>query len=285
MHRQTASPRARARSRILVSLVAAMLAAMTLAAGAVPVGAASPKSDKLGKIDHIVVIYEENHSFDNLYGGWEGVNGLANADVAHTTQVAQNGTPYACLKQNDANLTSPPLAADACSVANGDAFDSHFPNTYFSIDQYIPSTAITCPPTLQAFSFPNGLRDPGINPATGLPVPGATAGGCTRDIVHRFYHEQYQLDGGKQDRYVTGSDAIGLTMGVYDTQGAADLQVPPRGRPSEVRDRRQLLPGGIRRLVPESPVADRGRLAGRPERRHDRRRSASDARRQRDALE
>ena len=112
MHRQTASPRARARSRILVSLVAAMLAAMTLAAGAVPVGAASPKSDKLGKIDHIVVIYEENHSFDNLYGGWEGVNGLANADVAHTTQVAQNGTPYACLKQNDVNLTSPPLAAD-----------------------------------------------------------------------------------------------------------------------------------------------------------------------------
>ena len=48
-------------------------------------------------------------------------------------------------------------------------------------------------------------------------MPGATAGGCTRDIVHRFYHEQYQLDGGKQDRYVTGSDAIGLTMGVYDT--------------------------------------------------------------------
>ena len=218
MHRQTASPRARARSRILVSLVAAMLAAMTLAAGAVPVGAASAKSDKLGKIDHIVVIYEENHSFDNLYGGWEGVNGLANADVAHTTQVAQNGTPYACLKQNDANLTSPPLAADACSVANGDAFDSHFPNTYFSIDQYIPSTAVTCPPTLQAFSFPNGLLDPGINPATGLPVPGATAGGCTRDIVHRFYHEQYQLDGGRQDRYVTGSDAIGLTMGVYDSK-------------------------------------------------------------------
>ena len=32
---------------------------------------------KLEKINHIVVIYEENHSFDNLYGGWEGVNGLA----------------------------------------------------------------------------------------------------------------------------------------------------------------------------------------------------------------
>ena len=31
---------------------------------------------ELGKVNHIVVIYEENHSFDNLYGGWEGVNGL-----------------------------------------------------------------------------------------------------------------------------------------------------------------------------------------------------------------
>ena len=28
---------------------------------------------KLNKVKHIVVIYEENHSFDNLYGGWEGV--------------------------------------------------------------------------------------------------------------------------------------------------------------------------------------------------------------------
>ena len=42
-------------------------------------------------------------------------------------------------------------------------------------------------------------------------------GGCTRDLVHRFYQEQYQIDGGKQDRYVTGSDAVGLTMGRYAT--------------------------------------------------------------------
>ena len=101
-------PPALARARdlgILVSLVATMLAAMTLAAGAVPVGAASAKSDKLGKIDHIVVIYEENHSFDNLYGGWEGVNGLAERGRGAHDPGHQNGTPYACLKQNDANLT------------------------------------------------------------------------------------------------------------------------------------------------------------------------------------
>jgi phospholipase C len=36
--------------------------------------------------------------------------------------------------------------------------------------------------------------------------------------VHRFYQEQYQLNGGRQNRYVTGSDAVGLTMGHYDTR-------------------------------------------------------------------
>src|SRR5262249_27159920 len=75
----------------------------------------------------------------------------------------------------------------------------------------------TCPPILSAFSFTNGIRKQGIDPATGNPVPNARSGGCTRDIVHRFYQEPYQLDGGRQDRYMTGSDSIGMTMGVYDT--------------------------------------------------------------------
>jgi phospholipase C len=145
------------------------------------------------------------------------VNGLANADATHTTQVDQNGVAYGCLRQNDANLTSPvPLAATCTDAVH--SISSAFPNGYFTIDGFIPPTAITCPPTLNAFGFPNGLRDPGINPATGLPVPGALPGGCTRDLVHKFYQEQYQLNGGLQNRYMVGSDAIGLTMGVYDTK-------------------------------------------------------------------
>jgi acid phosphatase len=148
-------------------------------------------------VKRIVVIYEENHSFDNLYGGWEGVNGLANADAAHTTQVDQAGAPYVCLKQNDVNLTTPPLPA-------GCAPDSNFKNAPFKIDDFIAPTDTTCPQP--GMSAPNGVLK-----GSGLP------GGCTRDLVHRFYQEQYQLDGGKQDRYVTGSDAIGLTMGTYDT--------------------------------------------------------------------
>ena len=179
-------------------------------AAAVPAEAARPLSGKLpGGFTNLVVIYEENHSFDNLYGDWgrvggKVVNGLQNATPAKTTQVAQDGTAYQCLLQNDVNLASPPLANTCQDPAHGVAA-SHFTNTWFTIDDDIKPTDTTCPPP-GAFA-PNGVLN-----GTGLP------GGCTRDIVHRFYQEQFQIDGGKQDRYVTGSDAVGLTMGRYDTK-------------------------------------------------------------------
>src|SRR6266852_3499899 len=163
------------------------------------------RNSKLSNIQHIVVIYQENHSFDNLYGGWEGVNGRGNADPAHAIQVGQAGVPYTCLLQNDFSLTSPPLPADCADTSTATAFTSHFPNAPFQIDTFIPVSAQTCPkPSAGTNALP--------------PSPDNLPGGCTRDLVHRFYQEQYQLDGGKQDRYVTGSDAVGLTMGYYDTR-------------------------------------------------------------------
>jgi phospholipase C len=159
----------------------------------------------LDRIRHIVVVYEENHSFDNLYGGWEGVTGLAATDAAHTTQVDQAGAPYKCLLQVDVNLASPPLGT-ACSAGPPDnAFASQFPNRFFTIDALIAPTDTTCPA-------------PGVFAPNGVPKGQGEPGGCTRDLVHRFYQEQYQLNGGAQNRYVTGSDAVGLTMGVYDTK-------------------------------------------------------------------
>src|SRR6476646_11511417 len=94
------------------TLVVSAAAAPALAAPAVAAAHGSGHGDHHGKglrdVKRIVVIYEENHSFDNLYGGWEGVNGLRRADAAHTTQVDQSGMPFACLTQNDVNLTQPP---------------------------------------------------------------------------------------------------------------------------------------------------------------------------------
>ncbi len=38
----------------------------------------------------------------------------------------------------------------------------------------------------------------------------------TGDIVHRFYQQQLQIDGGKMDKFVAWSDAAGLVMSYYD---------------------------------------------------------------------
>src|SRR3954447_24127636 len=89
---------------------AAGVGALALACGLVAnASGAAPGADRLATVNHIVVIYQENHSFDNLYGGWEAVRGRSQADPAHTRQVNQTGTPYNCLRQLDVNLTSPPL--------------------------------------------------------------------------------------------------------------------------------------------------------------------------------
>src|SRR5438094_1538335 len=189
-----------------VRLVVPAALASVLALTALPAAGATLSScDALGRINHIVVIYEENHSFDNLYGGWEAVNGRASADAGHTTQIGQAGVPYHCLLQDDVNLTSPPLPADCTDSTTGTTFVSHFPNAPFTIDDFIKPTDTTCPP-------------PGVFAANGVPKGSGLPGGCTRDLVHRFYQEQYQLNAGLQNHYVTGSDAIGLTMGLYKTQ-------------------------------------------------------------------
>ena len=50
----------------------------------------------LDQIDHFVVIYQENWSFDALYGSSPGVNGLANASTTSLTQIdRRTGQPSA----------------------------------------------------------------------------------------------------------------------------------------------------------------------------------------------
>ena len=208
----------------LAAAGAALSTVALVAAAAVPATTATAASKTpsakgpFGGFKHLVVIYEENHSFDNLYGNWGKVGsrqvvGRSKAGASHTTQLAQNGKPYGCLMQNDVNLTVGPLSAkcgtESVTLGNGSTvtYASHFANKPFRIDSFIKPTDTTCPTRDTLFSFPNGVPK-----GQGLP------GGCTRDLVHKFYQEQYQLNGGRMNRYVTGSDAVGLSMGFYDTK-------------------------------------------------------------------
>ena len=65
------------------------------AAGALIAACATPPAAKPGleAIQHIIVIYAENRSFDHLYGLFPGANGIANATPEHYTQVDYDGTP------------------------------------------------------------------------------------------------------------------------------------------------------------------------------------------------
>jgi acid phosphatase len=119
----------------------------------------------LAGINHLVVIYDENHSFDNLYGFFKGANGIAQASAESKTQIdLATGQPYTCLPQTDPHLVGTCL-----------------PNEPFDITKYVPADQ------------------------------------KTRDLVHRYYQEQVQIDGGKMDKFVTVSDAKGLAVGYYPT--------------------------------------------------------------------
>ena len=135
---------------------------------AVATGADDESGTGLDRLKHVVVIYLENHSFDNLYGEYPGANGLANA-TATATQRDLSGTAYATL---------PMPTSRAFSV-----FPANLPNAPFSIEQYVPADA------------------------------------NTPDLVHRYYQEQAQIDGGRMDHYAAVSDAKGLVMGYYHTAG------------------------------------------------------------------
>jgi len=76
----------------------------------------------INKVKHVVVIYMENHSFDNLYGQFPGADGIDNASEENLTQLDKDGRVYTNLPQ-----------------LNGGYIPANLPNGLFNIDQYIHS--------------------------------------------------------------------------------------------------------------------------------------------------
>ncbi len=72
---------------------AAVLASMALLGGSASAQEAPKPVPGLDKIRHIIVLYLENRSFDNLYGLFPGAEGISDAGAA-AIQVDRDGRPY-----------------------------------------------------------------------------------------------------------------------------------------------------------------------------------------------
>ena len=142
-----------------------------LLAGAMP-GFSQNALDKLrSNVKHIIIIYQENWSFDALYGRFPGANGILEATPASLTQRDRNGAPLAA----------------APAPLNGKTVDPHF-------------ASLSLADALKPFDLGTYI---GTEAQTG-------------DIVHRFYTQQLQIDGGKMDKFVAWSDNGGLVMSYFD---------------------------------------------------------------------
>ncbi len=83
----------------------------------------------LEKIQHVIVIYQENWSFDGLYGKLPGADGLANAGV-RIRQMRKDGTPYTTLPQ--------PLDTSRRPPSPDPRFPANLPVAPYDASQYVP---------------------------------------------------------------------------------------------------------------------------------------------------
>jgi len=112
----------------ITSLLAGAAIAAIAAAPSTPAHAAT--AAELSKIQHIVVIYLENHSFDNLFGRFPGANGVSKAGKT-LIQIDKDGKPYATLP--------PVINTSANPPGVDDRFPKNLPNgKTFPIEKYVP---------------------------------------------------------------------------------------------------------------------------------------------------
>jgi phospholipase C len=131
----------------------------------------------LDKLSHILVLYLENRSFDNLFGEFPYANGIARAGDA-ALQRRRDGTAYDVLPIAKGPFRSDENAPDISSIPDLE----NFPNRPFAIDAV---------------------------------AAGITLDVHTRDLRHSFYAHRSQIHDGRNDWFALFTDAGALTMGYY----------------------------------------------------------------------
>ena len=114
-----------------LAAVASFALAATVVAG--PASTSLAQTSGLQKINHIVVIYQENWSFDSLYGKFPGANGLDQA-AATTPQVDKSGIPSPSLPQ-PLNTTFNPAVPDP-------RFPSDMPVAPFETSRFVGASSV-----------------------------------------------------------------------------------------------------------------------------------------------
>ncbi len=208
------------------------------------VGAASAQSPQpLDRISHIVVMFMENRSFDNIFGEFPGAEGVQSA--AAKAAPVQRDAMGAALEW----LPGP---------ADGGPFD-----------------VSDNPKNIRQIAFPVLPNKPF---AIDKMAPGISTNINTIDLVHRFYTNRTQINGGNNDQFVAFSDARGLAMGYYSREAMEKTQLWRLARENTLLDHyfmgalggsflnHQYLVCGCAPLWPNAPAAERSRLdaEGRP---------------------
>jgi acid phosphatase len=137
----------------------------------------------LNKIQHIVIIYAENRSFDNLYGEFPNANGIKFASTESRQQIDTDGHVL-------------PYLPPTWLVKSKKNEENQADNSY-------PTLIRNAPYKLNALRSDHQLSNK------------------TRDLVHRFYQNQEQINEGKNNRFASVSDSGGLSMGYYDGSSLA----------------------------------------------------------------
>ncbi|MFL5282712.1 MAG: acid phosphatase [Rhodopila sp.] len=166
------------------------VAVTVLSAGLqMPAMAATPAHDD---IQTLVVIYAENRSFDNLYGTFPGADGLANVSAAAVTQLDRDGSKLAGLP----------------AVWGG---------TGYKVLQGAPEAPVVLAEG-QTRTFLGSFNHP-YDVASLYQTAGATDADAlrytNRDLNHRFYEHQMQINGGANNMFAAWADSGGLTMGYF----------------------------------------------------------------------
>jgi phospholipase C len=152
------------------------------------------------KITHVIVIYEENWSFDGLYAYFPGANGARSTSAGVQLQCPIGGTT------DTVPLTANPPALIVAGNPTGP-----WPCGWQGVSNPADANWVTdknIPAGLPVQPYDLGRYDP---PAT-----------KTGDLWHIFWHEQLQIDNGNlepsngsMDKFIEYSSNPGLELGYY----------------------------------------------------------------------